>query len=60
MYCQTLLTSGGLLLVLLLCSYSFRRGYMKSMEESTGKPGDGEQLVRMNNERFMVPEVLLL
>jgi len=37
---------------------TIRRGYMKSLEESTGKPGDGEQLVHMNNERFMVPEIL--
>ena len=67
------------------------RGFMKSAEDSSGKPGDGEQLVnwqllecflllvvfyrrkittksihvhrhniqvRMNNERFMVPEIL--
>jgi len=38
---------------------SLRRGYMKSQEESTGKPGDGEQIIRMNNERFMVGEVLM-
>merc|ERR1712192_167979 len=31
---------------------------MKSAEASSGKPADGEQLVRMNNERFMVPEIL--
>ena len=31
---------------------------MKSLEDSTGKPEEGEQLVRMNNERFMVPEIL--
>jgi len=37
---------------------SIRRGVMKSMEESTGRPGEGEQIIRMNNERFMVPEVL--
>jgi len=37
---------------------SIRRGYMKSLEESTGKPQDGEQIIRMNNERFSVPEVL--
>jgi len=37
---------------------TIRRGFMKSHEESTGKPMEGEQLVRMNNERFMVPEVL--
>lgn len=37
---------------------TIRRGYMKSNEESSGKPEDGEQLIRMNNERFMVPEIL--
>lgn len=37
---------------------SIRRGFMKTLEESTGRPGDGEQIIRMNNERFMVPEVL--
>lgn len=37
---------------------SISRGFMKSKEESTGKPGEGEQIIRMNNERFMVPEVL--
>ncbi len=37
---------------------SIRRGVMKSQEESTVRPGEGEQIIRMNNERFMVPEVL--
>jgi len=37
---------------------TIRRGFMKSMEDSTGKPEEGEQLIRMNNERFMVPEIL--
>ena len=37
---------------------SIRRGFMKSEEESSGKPEEGEQLIRMNNERFMVPEIL--
>ena len=37
---------------------TIRRGYMKSQEESTGKPAEGEQIIRMNNERFMVPEIL--
>lgn len=35
-----------------------RRGYMKGPEESSGRAAEGEQIVRMNNERFMVPEVL--
>ena len=30
---------------------------MKGLEESSGKAAEGEQIVRMNNERFMVPEV---
>ena len=33
---------------------SIRRGFMKSVEDSTGRPEEGEQLIRMNNERFMV------
>ena len=38
---------------------SLRRGYMKSPEESTGRPAvEGEQIIRMNNERFTVPEIL--
>ncbi|GFS66812.1 actin-related protein 6 [Trichonephila inaurata madagascariensis] len=35
-----------------------RRGYVRPLEETTGKPKDNEQLIRMNNERFMVPEIL--
>ena len=37
---------------------SIRRGFMKSQEDSSGRPEEGEQLIRMNNERFMVPEIL--
>ena len=37
---------------------SIRRGFMKSQDQSTGRPEEGEQLIRMNNERFMVPEIL--
>ena len=36
-----------------------RRGYMKSAAESVGRPAsDSEQILRMNNERFAVPELL--
>lgn len=35
-----------------------KRGYVKSQSESTGKANMGEQLIRMNNERFSVPELL--
>ena len=31
---------------------SIRRGYMKSLEESTGKPQDGEQIIRSEEETF--------
>ena len=38
---------------------TLRRGYMKSQEDSTGRPQvEGEQIIRMNNERFTVPEIL--
>jgi len=38
---------------------SLRRGYARSNAESSGRPqADGEQIVRMNNERFAVPELL--
>ena len=38
---------------------SRRRGYMKSQAESLGRPAaEGEQIIRMNNERFTVPELL--
>ncbi|XP_013779892.1 actin-related protein 6-like [Limulus polyphemus] len=35
-----------------------KRGYVRPLEETTGKPKDNEQIIRMNNERFMVPELL--
>ncbi|XP_055947312.1 actin-related protein 6-like isoform X2 [Argiope bruennichi] len=35
-----------------------KRGYVRPPEETTGKPKENEQLVRMNNERFLVPEIL--
>ncbi|XP_040574868.1 actin-related protein 6 [Lepeophtheirus salmonis] len=39
--------------------HNLRRGVMKSLEKSTGRPKDeNEQFVRMNNERFTVPEIL--
>ncbi len=31
---------------------------MKSKEESVGRPQEGEQIIRINNERFTVPELL--
>ena len=38
---------------------SLRRGFMKGREESVGRPtSEGEQIIRMNNERFAVPELL--
>eukprot|EP00095_Tigriopus_kingsejongensis_P000859 snap_masked-scaffold1668_size31705-processed-gene-0.0 protein:Tk00859 transcript:snap_masked-scaffold1668_size31705-processed-gene-0.0-mRNA-1 annotation:"actin-related protein 6" len=37
---------------------ALRRGIMKSSEKSTGRSEEGEQIVRMNNERFTVPEIL--
>ncbi|XP_076057802.1 actin-related protein 6 isoform X2 [Oratosquilla oratoria] len=37
---------------------TIKRGYLKSHEESTGKAVNGEQLIRLNNERFTVPELL--
>lgn len=37
---------------------SIKRGYLRSKEESTGRPSDGEQLIRLNNERFSIPELL--
>ena len=40
---------------------SLRRGFMKGREESLGRPdaaNEGEQIIRMNNERFAVPELL--
>ncbi|XP_064487954.1 actin-related protein 6-like [Ornithodoros turicata] len=35
-----------------------KRGYLRPAEETTGKAKDNEQLIRLNNERFMVPELL--
>ncbi|GIY09224.1 actin-related protein 6 [Caerostris darwini] len=35
-----------------------RRGYVRPPEETTGRAKENEQLIRMNNERFMVPEIL--
>jgi len=38
---------------------SLRRGHMKGRKESVGRPtAEGEQIIRMNNERFAVPELL--
>ncbi|XP_014782503.1 actin-related protein 6 [Octopus bimaculoides] len=37
---------------------NIHRGYMNSLEESTGKSKENEQLIRVNNERFSVPEIL--
>ncbi|TRY75044.1 hypothetical protein TCAL_07010 [Tigriopus californicus] len=37
---------------------NLRRGFMKSPEASNGRPEDSEQIIRMNNERFAVPEIL--
>ncbi|KAG8181275.1 hypothetical protein JTE90_022213 [Oedothorax gibbosus] len=35
-----------------------KRGYVRPLEETNGKPKENEQLIRMNNERFMIPEML--
>ncbi|XP_074643022.1 actin-related protein 6-like [Tubulanus polymorphus] len=35
-----------------------KRGYMRSAEESTGKAAGSEQIIRLNNERFAIPELL--
>lgn len=35
-----------------------KRGYLRPLEETTGKPKDNEQIIRLNNERFTVPELL--
>ncbi|XP_063404961.1 actin-related protein 6-like [Mytilus trossulus] len=35
-----------------------KRGYVKPLEETTGRAKDGEQIIRMNNERFTIPELL--
>ncbi|KAF2359909.1 Actin family [Trinorchestia longiramus] len=37
---------------------SIKRGYLRSREDSDGKSPNGEQLIRLNNERFAVPELL--
>ena len=38
---------------------SLRRGHMKGRKKSVGRPSaEGEQIIRMNNERFAVPELL--
>lgn len=36
---------------------TLRRGFLKSADD-TGRPVEGEQTIRLNNERFMVPELL--
>ncbi|KAK3098322.1 hypothetical protein FSP39_018389 [Pinctada imbricata] len=35
-----------------------KRGYVRPLEETTGRAKDGEQIIRMTNERFAVPELL--
>jgi actin-related protein 6 len=37
---------------------NIRKGYAKSQEDSTGIPQNNEQIIRLNNERFTVPELL--
>ena len=37
---------------------AIRRGVMKTRDESTGRGEEGEQIIRLNIERFMVPEIL--
>ncbi|KAK8722251.1 hypothetical protein OTU49_012340 [Cherax quadricarinatus] len=37
---------------------TIKRGYVRSLEESTGKATGSEQIVRLNNERVSVPELL--
>ncbi|RXG58852.1 Actin-related protein 6 [Armadillidium vulgare] len=37
---------------------TIKRGYVRSREESNGKAPNGEQLIRLNNERFSIPELL--
>lgn len=36
---------------------TLRRGFLKTAE-LTGRPDEGEQTIRLNNERFTVPELL--
>lgn len=35
-----------------------KRGYVRPQEETTGKAQGNEQIIRMNNERFAIPELL--
>lgn len=35
-----------------------KRGYVRPPEETTGVAKDAEQIIRMNNERFAIPEIL--
>ncbi|KAJ8311032.1 hypothetical protein KUTeg_007588 [Tegillarca granosa] len=35
-----------------------KRGFVRPIEETSGKSKDGEQIIRMNNERFAIPELL--
>ncbi|KAL4233379.1 Actin-related protein 6 [Mactra antiquata] len=35
-----------------------KRGYVRPQEETTGRAQGNEQIIRMNNERFAVPELL--
>jgi len=35
-----------------------KRGFVRAPEETTGKAQAGEQIIRMNNERVTVPEIL--
>lgn len=35
-----------------------KRGFVRPLEETTGKAKEGEQIIRMNNERFAIPELL--
>lgn len=37
---------------------TIHRGFMKPLEETDQKPKNNEQIIKVNNERFAVPEVL--
>lgn len=37
---------------------NIRKGYAKPQHESTGIPSNSEQIIRLNNERFTIPELL--
>ncbi|MCL4119484.1 UNVERIFIED_CONTAM: hypothetical protein GTU68_019164 [Idotea baltica] len=37
---------------------SIKRGYLRARQDSNGKAPNGEQLIRLNNERFSIPELL--